>query len=210
MIMNLTKRPAQIGPSINTRTEKLGEENVPGVDIPVSGLMLDKPELNALLQDVDAHDALYTDSRGKQLEPRFLTIVPIGLQDKYVGAKVTISSASGESESLILKPAKISKIRLDPQVGGLTLMSCTIQGNPPDHADMLALLNQKCRISILNASLDVRSAEDPADPELDLAHKGQGDGPPGEVSEDFLPGPLDGQATKPKGRGRRPRADIDG
>jgi hypothetical protein len=44
MIMNLTKRPAQIGPSINTRTEKHGEENVPGVDIQVSGLMLDKPK----------------------------------------------------------------------------------------------------------------------------------------------------------------------
>lgn len=209
MIMNLTKRPGQIGPSINTRTERHGEESVPGVDIPVSGLMLDKPELNALLQDVDAHDALYTDSRGKQLEPRFLTIDPIALTDKFVGAKVTISSANGETESLILKPAKIGKIRLEPQVGGLTLLSCTIQGNPPDHADMLALLNQKCRVSILNASLDIKPAAS-EEPELPLEHRGQGEGPPGEVSEDFLPGPLDGQATKPKGRARRPRADIDG
>ena len=210
MIMNLTKRPAQIGPSINTRTEKLGEENVPGVDIPVSGLMLDKPELNALLQDVDAHDALYTDSRGKQLEPRFQTIDALALTDKFVGAKVTITSVDGETENLILKPAKIRKIRLEPQVGGLTLMSCTIQGNPPDHADMLALLNAKCRVSILNASLDMKSAEEP---ELPLDHKGQGEGPPGELSEDFLPGPLDSlrETPKPKGRGgRRWRADIDG
>jgi hypothetical protein len=150
MIMNLTKRPGQIGPSINTRTERHGEESVPGVDIPVSGLMLDKPELNALLQDVDAHDALYTDSRGKQLEPRFLTIDPIALTDKF-----------------------------------------------------------ECRVSILNASLDIKPAAS-EEPELPLEHRGQGEGPPGEVSEDFLPGPLDGQATKPKGRGRRSRADIDG
>jgi hypothetical protein len=210
MIMNLTKRPGQIGPSINTRTEKHGEESVPGVDIPVSGLMLDKPELNALLQDVDAHDALYTDARGKQLEPRFQTIDPIALTDKFVGAKVTITSVDGETENLILKPAKIGKIRLEPQVGGLTLMSCTIQGNPPDHADMLALLNAKCRVSILNAALDVKAAAD--EPELPLDHKGQGEGPPGETSEDVLPGPLDSLRGPPKRapRARRPRADTDG
>jgi hypothetical protein len=206
MIMNLTKRPAQIGPSINTRTEKHGEEDVPGVDIPVSGLLLDKPELNALLQDPDAHDALYTDTRGKQLEPRFQTITPIGLLEKFVGAKVTITSFDGQTESLILKPAKIGKIRLEPQVGGLTQMSCTVQGNPPDHADMLALLNAKCRVSILNASLDIKAD----DPELDLEHKAQtDDGPPGEMSEDFLPGPQDearAAAKKKKSANRRDRA----
>jgi hypothetical protein len=162
-----SKRPAQIGPSINTRTEKHGEENVPGVDIPVSGIFLTKEEINILLQDEDAYDALYTDTRSKQLEPRFMTIEPIRLSDKFTGARVTIAV---NGEDLVLKPAKISKISLAPQVGGLTLMSCTVQGNPSDHTDVLALLNLKCRIQILGAALEEPA---PAEPELPLDHEGQ-------------------------------------
>jgi hypothetical protein len=183
---SVTKRPAQIGPSINTRTEKHGNENVPGVDIPVSAIFLTKEEINNLLQDEDAYDALYTDSRSKQLEPRFMTIEPIKLSDKFTGAKVTISV---DEEGLVLKPAKISKISLAPQVGGLTLMSCTVQGTPADHTDVLALLNLKCRIQIVGAAL-----EEPApEPELPLGHADQGE-------SNEVPGPLDDGYESPLSR----------
>lgn len=187
MKFGVTKRPAQIGPSINTRTEKHGNENVPGVDIPVSGIFLEKAEVNTLLQDEDAYDALYTDNRSKQLEPRFMTIEPIKLSDKFTGARVTIAV---NGEDLVLKPAKISKIALAPQVGGLTLMSCTVQGNPADHTDVLALLNLKCRIQIVGASLE---EPDQTEPELPLNHQDQGEG-------DDVPGPLDDGYQSPLSR----------
>ena len=175
MILSLTKRRALVGPSINTRTEKHGAEDVPGVDIPLSDIFLDKDELCALLQDPEAHDALFTEARGEQLEPRFQTIQALVMDDKFVGAKVSIEvTTGGEKTVLLLKPAKLAKLKLTPQVGGLTLMSCTVQGNPAGHTDVLALLNQKCRLSILNAELEEHAAPEP---ELPLEHQGQAGGP---------------------------------
>lgn len=180
MKLNLNKRSAEIGGSINTRTERHGEELVPGVDIPVTGLMLDKEELNILLEDEFAHDCLFTDARGKQLEPRFLNVAPIVVLGKFEEASVTIS-LQGE-DGLLLKPAKISKIILEPQVGGLTLVSCTIQANPPDHFDVCSYLNQKCRLAIRNAE---REPKPNSEPELPLEHQeqSQSDEAPGAAAE---------------------------
>lgn len=164
----LTQRPAQIGPSINVRTEKHGEENVPAVDIPVTDIFLDKEEFNGLMQDQDAHDAFFTEDRGKQLEPRFQGIAAITLSDKFTGARVTIKRNGSDAENLVLKPAKIVKVKLEPQVGGLTLVSFTVQGNPSDHTDVLALLNCKCRIQVIGANLEEKA---PEAPELDLEHQ---------------------------------------
>jgi hypothetical protein len=173
MKFQLTQRPAQIGPSINVRTEKHGEENVPAVDIPVTDIFLDKDEFNGLMQDEDAHDAFFTDERGKQLEPRFQGIAAITLSDKFTGARVTIKRNGSDAENLVLKPAKIAKVKLEPQVGGLTLVSFTVQGNPSDHTDVLALLNCKCRIQVIGASLEEKA---PDQPELGLDHVNQGEG----------------------------------
>jgi hypothetical protein len=183
MKLTLTKRPAQIGGSINTRTEKHGEENVPGIDIPITEVMLTKEELNALLQDPDAHDAFFTDERGDQLEPRFVLLSAFSIAGKFSGAKVTLAPPVGDGEALVLKPAKVSKMVLVPQVGGLTAMSCTIQGNPPEHLDVIGLLNQKTRISILNGEREAKVEQ----PELDLTHKdqaseGEGSGIPADES----------------------------
>jgi hypothetical protein len=175
MKFQLTQRPAQIGPSINVRTEKHGEENVPAVDIPVTDIFLDKDEFNGLMQDEDAHDAFFTDDRGKQLEPRFQGIAAISLSDKFTGARVTIKRNGSDAENLVLKPAKISKVKLEPQVGGLTLVSFTVQGNPSDHTDVLALLNCKCRIQVIGANLEEKA---PDQPELGLDHVNQGEDAP--------------------------------
>src|SRR5882672_6593975 len=194
--LTLTKRAGQIGPSINTRTEKHGEEDVPGIDIPVGGIFLDAEELNAVLQNEGAHEALYTLERGAAPEPRFQNLKPLGISDKFQGAKVTITV--DDREPLILKPAKVSKIHLEPQIGGLTAMTCTIQGNPGDHTDVLEMLNAKCRISIVGGQVAEREREQP---ELDLEHDSQ------ESDPDEILGPLDKPKRKPK---KRTRADIDG
>ena len=63
--MKLKKRVAKIGPSINTRTEKHGEENVPAIDIPLSSIMLTGKELGRLLrQETAAEDWFEKNSDG--------------------------------------------------------------------------------------------------------------------------------------------------
>jgi hypothetical protein len=168
----LTKRPAQIGPSINVRTEKHGEENVPAVDIPFTDIFLDKEEFNGLLQDEGAHDAFFTEERGKQIEPRFQGIAAISLSDKFTGARVTFTRNGADAENIVLKPAKISKVKLEPQIGGLTLISFTVQGNPSDYTDVLGLLNCKCRIQVIGANLEEKA---PESPELPMDHVSQGE-----------------------------------
>lgn len=183
--LTLAKRAAQIGPSINTRTEKHGEEDVPGLDIPLSGIMLTREELCVVLQDEAAFDSLFTTSRGSQHEPRFQNIKALQMDSKLEDAKVTL--VLDDDAPLIFKPAKISKITLEPQIGGLTAMSCTVQGNPSDHLDVIGMLNSKCRVTILNAKMGEKPE---GEPELPMEHKDQAE-------------------RKPKGKNRT-RADLDG
>lgn len=165
--LTLSKRAGQIGPSVNTRTERHGEEAVPGIDIPVSGIFLDADELAIVLQDTEAHRSFFTKTRSSAPEPRFQYLAPQKIEGKLEGAKVLIQVGDHQ---LLLKPAKVKSIELAFQVGGMTEMRCTIQGNPSSDTDVLELLNAKCRISITGA---VRE-EKVEDPELPLDHQGQG------------------------------------
>ena len=166
--LTLSKRPAQIGSSINTRTEKHGEEDVPGIDVPVTDIFLDADELGIILQTPAAHDCLFMGQGGGPDEPRFRDLAPLTIEGKLENAKVVISV---DEHQLLLKPAQVKSIKLEPQVGGLTRMSCTVQGNPSANTDVLELLNAKCRIAITGASY----AEKPEpDPELPLEHQNQG------------------------------------
>jgi len=182
MILSLTKRLGQIGPSINTRTEKHGEEGVPGIDIPVLEIFLSAEEFCQIMQDTEAHERMYIEKPGGAIEPCWPTLPPIELPDQYIGARVTIEPIEGAGETLVMKPAKVSKIKLERQVGGLTRMKCTVQGNPPDHTDVLALLNKKCRVSIINASLDEPKADNQNN--LPLDDKPQGEVTMGEAALD--------------------------
>lgn len=72
--------------------------------------------------------------------------------------------------------AKVKGITLEPQTGGMTLMSCTLQVNP-ENGDPSAqqLINAKVSIT-LKAELE---EEEEGDPELPLDHQDSaGDGVP--------------------------------
>ena len=151
--LSITKRPGQIGGSIVNRTENHGKkEKVPAVSIPVSGILLLEAEINAILGDPGSYGALFTAERSVHLEPRWLGIQAIEVSDKFKEAKVTLQCANS-TEKVVLKPATVGSIRLEPQVGGQVAMSCTISGVPDEHLATLLMLNQKCTIAILNGSL---------------------------------------------------------
>lgn len=156
MKLNLTKRQAKVGPSINTRTQRHGEEDVPGVDIPISGILLTPAELNTMLEDPSAHEHLFAkaDADGAHIRPRWPVIGRFPIDRKFKDAKATIKV---DDIDCVMKPCKLDKIALELQEGGLTAMSCTVKGVPPEHLDVLGLLNRKCSIAIAGAQLDKKA-----------------------------------------------------
>lgn len=80
-MLNLDSRPATLGVSLGTPTEKHGDERVPAKNIRVKNVLLSKDELNDLLGDKHAWDMLYVEKKGKgpeqfsqSLKTRALTI----------------------------------------------------------------------------------------------------------------------------------------
>jgi hypothetical protein len=146
--MLLSQRSAKIGNAINTRAEMHGEESLTAVDIPLTDIMLDANELNALLREPYAHRALFDQRRGVLCEPLFKHLKPLALADKIEGACISITHGVA-AEVLTLAAVKLAKIKLEPRVGGLTAMSCTVQALPELNADMAHLLER------LNAQVEV-------------------------------------------------------
>jgi hypothetical protein len=150
-------RPAKIGPSINTRTEKHGDDNVAALDIPVT-FLLDPVDLCDLLKSEDAAQRLF---RYSQPAPNAISVagdpaIPV-LKSFALGGKIegvlavmTFDALAGPIE-LRLTDAKLAKMRLEPQFAGKTLCAVTIQTAPDLTDDILALLghmNGECQISI--------------------------------------------------------------
>ncbi len=162
--LTLTKRPGKIGKAINTRTEMHGTEEVPGLDIPVGGILISQEELCLLCDEPTAGDGFFKYQEG-QLVPRVQALTLQRLDHKFENAIVRITGSA--IESVTFEGAKIKDIGLTPQTGGMTLMQCKLQVNPPAHFDVPAFLNAKISIGIKSAELE----QDPADePELPMDH----------------------------------------
>lgn len=144
--LHLAERPAKIGSSINTRSEKHGDADVPACDIPISGIMLEQAELEALLGK-GAHKAFFRDGKGL-VEPRFEVLKEFALRDKFDGdVALDLDELRIEfaDESVAL-----SSVKLEPQVGGLTAMSLQLQGTPSTEeiAALVGSLNREVRVEL--------------------------------------------------------------
>jgi len=130
MTLTLTNRPCKIGTNVNGRNEKHGDEDVPAADISIDGLMLEAEELNALLEDPYAHDALFNHrSNGKVDEPIFRKFRPLQYREKFEEAEVVLTVGMGSTE-IRLQNVKLARVTLDPQVGGLVKLSLQVQCTP--------------------------------------------------------------------------------
>jgi hypothetical protein len=145
--MHLSKRQAKIGNQIPSRGEMHGDETVTALDIPLTDLMLDETELGEIMCQPRASAALFNDGNGTR-EPFFQNIKPIALVDKIEGATVTITHGV-ENESIKLINVRLAKVKLEPCVGGLTAMSCTVQCTPDLNESVAKLLGR------LNSTVDV-------------------------------------------------------
>jgi hypothetical protein len=181
--LTLLKRLCKIGTNINVRTELHGEEPVPACDIALKGVLLSKAELNVLLGDERAYDALYLDRDGTP-EPLFAKCLkPFALIDRFEGATVKLTLADDDVE-LELEDVKLANLKLEPQVGGLTSLSMQIQAIPTSEArsQIIAFVDSQVHAAI---SFGQRSEKDKRQQEL----------PMGENVLEF-PGAGDGEQTQ--------------
>lgn len=130
-ILKLNKRPCRLGGSINTRTEKHGDEDAPACDIPVEGLMLDRDELEALLGK-GSYVALFINRRNSGMsvaEPTDLAkrVKTLQMTDKFIDSRAKLLLGIDGFEVLLEDELTVSKIKLEPQVGGLTACALTLQ-----------------------------------------------------------------------------------
>jgi hypothetical protein len=164
--LTLTKRPAKIGKSINTRTEMHGTDEVPGLDIPITGILINEEELALLCDEPTAHAGLYKKDGSLGVVPRIAAFTELAIDHKFENATVRMTGSSIEAATF--SGAKIKSIKLGLQPGGLTLVHFTLQVNPENGIDVPKLLNAKISIGIKSAELEEDGAGE--EPELPLEH----------------------------------------
>jgi len=127
----ISRRDALLGPSINCRTQKAGDEaGAKATDLALSGIHLSAEEFCAILREPLAHKAYFVQRPGSRLlDPLFPRIAPIALIDKFEHAVVTLYAGLQGTE-IKLGICRLARIHLQPKTGGLTEMSCQVQATP--------------------------------------------------------------------------------
>lgn len=184
----LSTRPAKIGNVIKVEKASASKQHqgemLSALVIPLTDIMLDERELNALLANPTAHDALFSQS-GSMIEPNFTKLKPLALDEKFSSAVVSITHGVS-AEKIRLAPVRLSKIKLAPQVGGLTAMTCSVTCTPDLDAGTAHLLARLD--SSIDVEIDFGATKDDQE-ELPLNNFGEGE-----------------ESSTPKRRGRPPRA----
>lgn len=126
-MITLSSRACQLGSSVNLRTEKHGDDDVPAVDIPIGGIMLNSKDLNELMGLPTAHDTLFDTVRGHK-EPALPQVRDLVLREKVVGADVCIRiQSTGPAKEITLRDCKLKSLTLAPLSGGATALALTVQ-----------------------------------------------------------------------------------
>jgi len=126
--MHLKTRICHLGSSINTRTEKHGDEDVAAIDIPITDFALGATELNSITGEPHAHRALFDKSKSP-VEPIFRGFKAFALKDKFEDCTAELLLGLGR-EPLRLTGCKVARVKLEPLTGGMTGMDFLIQLTP--------------------------------------------------------------------------------
>jgi hypothetical protein len=123
--MMLNRRPMKIGGSINSRTEKHGDKDVPAFDIPIS-FMLERHELNEFMGDKVTFASWFNERPDGLPEPLHPQVKFYAVNWEFEDS--TVSLYLGLKERFFyLEECTLTKFKLAPQVGGLTEMKVTVQ-----------------------------------------------------------------------------------
>jgi hypothetical protein len=161
-MLNIERRAAVIGRSLNGRVEQHGDEGVPAIDIALEDIVLSEAELNALLRDPQAADCLFQPPGGTSTlaQPRFPQLAALRLREKIKGVNVTIW-LQGSPVGIKLPASNLAKVELEPQEGGTTALSCQVQASEPADKSVARLFEQlghTVSVEIVEGQADVEDA----------------------------------------------------
>lgn len=168
-MLKITRRAAKVGPSINTRTEKHGEDDVTALDIPLREIVLAPAGLEELMPG--AGERLFDDAH----EPVFGRWKALTLREKIESANVTLWLGLAPTE-LAFTDVKLSRVTVTPTSGGGATLQCTVQVTPDldeSIAQLLEHLNRQVEVELVcenfgsQGELDLGGAD--SDEELDDA-----------------------------------------
>jgi hypothetical protein len=126
MLEPLDSRPCKLGVYLNTPTQKNGDERVPAKVLGIKNILLTKDELNELLDDKHAWDALYVERKGKPAMPIFADkLGPLIVLGKFKGSTVNLSFGLRPYE-IAFTEATCKSLKLERTEGGLTALSFTV------------------------------------------------------------------------------------
>lgn len=130
----LPEMPCQLGGKFVSNGEGEGEKREDLVTFSLEGLMLTAKSLDKIL-GADAAAHLFIRKGNDAIEPRFGDDVnELKLVHRYVDSTVTLSL---DGAVLTLAKSKIMKVVLQPQIGGMTWMSCEVEAPAEGDVDLI-------------------------------------------------------------------------
>lgn len=120
----LPEKPCTLGGKVVNNGDGEGDKREELVQFSLEGLMLNAKEIDRVL-GAGAHGRLFVQHKGEDSKPAFGDdINELRLAHLYADCIVTLSLDSG---TVTMPKAKISKVVLQPQIGGMTWMSCAVE-----------------------------------------------------------------------------------
>jgi hypothetical protein len=176
-MLRIEKRTASFGGNLNVRTGKHGDDDVIGVDVPVTMHVPAGRALANLLIGESADALLWRDNGHGELEPRYSGINAIGLSERIESVRVEVWPRGLDSDSIVLPAANLKSVRLSPLPGGVLELAFKLQSNPygDEHAALVDCLNRDVEIALeckqfkAQAALALNSPTVPADAPLEVA-----------------------------------------
>lgn len=195
-MLTITEKHCRLG-KISNNLPKHGDEEVTEFTIPVTELMLEREEINALVGDPYFDRSLFN-VKGSLHEPTegLRKFDPLKFTERYEGASVTITVA-GDRE-LNFENVKLYDITVKPVPGGLVDLSMKIQLMPGLGQENLVLQEaQHCevKISITDAKVALKKG---GQKELPLNSFGSGEEPEQGAEDEHREEPLPKAAQQPE------------
>lgn len=123
-MLSLSQRGCFLGEKYGGK--KIKEEETRTLKVELTDVILSKAEVNALLDEPHAYEALY-DTTKRPHRPFLKCLKALELKDAWEGAYVAIWYEMGATR-LEFKKATLSKIKLELREDGETAMRCTVEG----------------------------------------------------------------------------------
>lgn len=140
----LAEKPCELGSKVTTSGDGEGNEREETVKFQLKGLMLNAKEIDKVLGN-GAHGRLFVQHKGEDIKPAFGEDVnEFALAHLYADCTVTLSL---DDQVVTMPKAKISKVILQPQIGGMTWMGCEVEA-PTNLADGVESIGSHCGLKI--------------------------------------------------------------